>query len=405
MSGSSDIRINPSVQNKVESAWSFPTYEQPSSQGLDKFRMDPNQQFQQANRGPQPLHYQQPYGGQHTQHFWQDNNLPKAPFYQQQQGLQHLGGGGFNGGNNYSSNQQQLPFMNQHQQMRMAPNLQHFQKPYGGMQNGMLPMHQPAMHSNHHSEVVLTLSDTIYQVQFKRAYLYFVYRDNRPASILTVGDFVVTECDRGVDLGVIVDILTVQQFQEVRYMDRKQTDEEVYRVRNILRLATQSERDQLPEKYHDELTVFQHCVEVAQHIFLLPMTVVDAEYQFDRTKLSVYYTSNVRIDFRELVKNVFSTFQTRIWMKKSNREMSFEPKRFAVLALSTGAHFNATNNMPQSAIGTRTHSGGSSVGDTTNSSGSGSFNGNLDLTIGPGRGGGGGDDGGRRFNSFGSLTL
>lgn len=73
------------------------------------------------------------------------------------------------------------------------------------------------------------------------------------------------------------------------------------------------------------------------------MNVVDAEYQFDRTKLSVYYTSSVRIDFRELVKNVFSTFQTRIWMKKSNREMSFEPKKFAVLALTTGVQFNQNN--------------------------------------------------------------
>lgn len=67
----------------------------------------------------------------------------------------------------------------------------------------------------------------------------------------------IVECDRGIDLGVIVDILNLQQFQEIRYRDRKQVDEEAYRVRHILRLANKYERDMLPEKFHDEHTVLQ----------------------------------------------------------------------------------------------------------------------------------------------------
>lgn len=69
---------------------------------------------------------------------------------------------------------------------------------------------------------------------------------------------------------------------------------------------------------------------------MLPMNIIDAEYQYDRTKLSIYYVSDVRIDFREIVRHVFSTFQTRIWMKKSNRELNFEPVAYAVAALATG---------------------------------------------------------------------
>ena len=72
------------------------------------------------------------------------------------------------------------------------------------------------------------------------------------------------------------------------------------------------------------------------------MNVIDAEYQYDRTKLSIYYVSDVRIDFREIVRHVFSTFQTRIWMKKSNRELSFEPIAYAVAALATGVAPNKT---------------------------------------------------------------
>jgi len=53
------------------------------------------------------------------------------------------------------------------------------------------------------------------------------------------------------------------------------------------------------------------------------MTVFDAEFTFDHTKLTMYYNSEVHIDFRELVKDMFSRFKTRIWMKKMNQEMPF----------------------------------------------------------------------------------
>jgi cell fate regulator YaaT (PSP1 superfamily) len=38
----------------------------------------------------------------------------------------------------------------------------------------------------------------------------------------------------------------------------------------------------------------------------LPMTVLGTEYQFDRRRLTVYFLSHRRIDFRELAKDLFS---------------------------------------------------------------------------------------------------
>jgi cell fate regulator YaaT (PSP1 superfamily) len=69
----------------------------------------------------------------------------------------------------------------------------------------------------------------------------------------------------------------------------------------------------------------------------LPMTVFDAEYTFDRSKLTLYYNSEVHIDFRELVKDMYARFKTRIWMKKMNQEPPFYPKHFATVQLLTGA--------------------------------------------------------------------
>lgn len=165
--------------------------------------------------------------------------------------------------------------------------------------------------------------------------MYFVYYADT-AQAFEPGDFVITECDRGEDLGMVVNIINLQIYHEHKHQDIKFLDEEVFRIRQIIRLATRLEREQLPIKYHDEQTVLQHCIEVVRNVFMLPMNIIDAEYQYDRTKLSIYYVSDVRIDFREIVRHVFSTFQTRIWMKKSNRELNFEPVAYAVAALATG---------------------------------------------------------------------
>ena len=45
------------------------------------------------------------------------------------------------------------------------------------------------------------------------------------------------------------------------------------------------------------------------------MMVLDAEFQYDRKKLTIYYYSDVRIDFRGFVKELYSLFYARIWME------------------------------------------------------------------------------------------
>jgi cell fate regulator YaaT (PSP1 superfamily) len=44
----------------------------------------------------------------------------------------------------------------------------------------------------------------------------------------------------------------------------------------------------------------------------LEMKLIEAEYTFDMSKLTIYFTADGRIDFRELVKDLASTFKTRI---------------------------------------------------------------------------------------------
>ncbi len=42
----------------------------------------------------------------------------------------------------------------------------------------------------------------------------------------------------------------------------------------------------------------------------------DAEYQFDRYKITIYYDAQHRVDFRDFVKDLYSTFNARVWMER-----------------------------------------------------------------------------------------
>ena len=48
----------------------------------------------------------------------------------------------------------------------------------------------------------------------------------------------------------------------------------------------------------------------------LPMKISDAEWQWDRKKLTVYFTAENRVDFRQLVRDLASLFRTRIELRQ-----------------------------------------------------------------------------------------
>jgi cell fate regulator YaaT (PSP1 superfamily) len=48
----------------------------------------------------------------------------------------------------------------------------------------------------------------------------------------------------------------------------------------------------------------------------LPMKISDAEWQWDRKKLTVYFTADNRVDFRQLVRDLAALFRTRIELRQ-----------------------------------------------------------------------------------------
>ena len=51
----------------------------------------------------------------------------------------------------------------------------------------------------------------------------------------------------------------------------------------------------------------------------LPMGIDDAEWQFDKKKLTLFYSSDQqRVDFRDFVKTVGTHFKAFVWMQRLN---------------------------------------------------------------------------------------
>ncbi len=83
----------------------------------------------------------------------------------------------------------------------------------------------------------------------------------------------------------------------------------------MLRHATPEDLERARALRADEPRVRQVVRERVKH-FGLKMKVSDAEWQFDGNKLTIYFTAERRVDFRELVRDLARTFRTRIELKQ-----------------------------------------------------------------------------------------
>jgi cell fate regulator YaaT (PSP1 superfamily) len=87
------------------------------------------------------------------------------------------------------------------------------------------------------------------------------------------------------------------------------------KVRKILRAASEEDTHLHVELRKGEQEVKQAVVErVKQHG--LVMKVCDAEWQWDRKKLTIYFTAEARVDFRALVRDLAGLFRTRIELRQ-----------------------------------------------------------------------------------------
>jgi cell fate regulator YaaT (PSP1 superfamily) len=93
------------------------------------------------------------------------------------------------------------------------------------------------------------------------------------------------------------------------------SDSVVPPLRPVVRAATEEDTLHQKENKKKEDEAFRLCqTKIAAHG--LDMKLVEAQYTFDNSKLLFYFTSDGRVDFRELVKDLAGVFRTRIELRQ-----------------------------------------------------------------------------------------
>ena len=129
---------------------------------------------------------------------------------------------------------------------------------------------------------------------------YFDPRGTRVAP----GEEVIIETAKGLEFGVCSQANT-----------QVEDDSVVQPLRPLIRLATDRDREVLRRNREKEKSALEICeAKVLEH--KLDMKLVRCECSFDGNKLLFFFTSEGRVDFRALVKDLASTFHSRIELRQ-----------------------------------------------------------------------------------------
>ncbi len=114
----------------------------------------------------------------------------------------------------------------------------------------------------------------------------------------------------------IVDTARGPEFGEIVLLNRKMAQKDIVQpLRPVLRRATPEDIAHNKENRKKEADAMKVCAEkITAHG--LEMHLIDAQYAFDNSKLLFYFTSEGRVDFRELVRDLAGVFRTRIELRQ-----------------------------------------------------------------------------------------
>ena len=107
----------------------------------------------------------------------------------------------------------------------------------------------------------------------------------------------------------------VEEQQQVEGQESRVENKEVEARARVVRRASPRDRSQHEELRRAEDDVRRQSTDrVAQH--KLAMRISDAEWQWDKNRLTIYFTADTRIDFRNLVRELATLFRTRIELRQ-----------------------------------------------------------------------------------------
>jgi cell fate regulator YaaT (PSP1 superfamily) len=143
------------------------------------------------------------------------------------------------------------------------------------------------------------------------------FKGNRRAFFQWTGDSapalkaaVVVTVDRGEDLGRVHSTGDLAAKRKAGTTHGKESPNELPK---IIRHAKPDEVDRAVRLRADEHAVRKAAIEFSREL-KLDLKISDTEWQWDRRKLTCYFTAEERVDFRELVRRLEKRFSTRVHM-------------------------------------------------------------------------------------------
>jgi cell fate regulator YaaT (PSP1 superfamily) len=119
-----------------------------------------------------------------------------------------------------------------------------------------------------------------------------------------VGDSVIVETQNGNEFGIVSE------------GNHNVEDESVVQpLKKMLRFANEKDFKKLEDNKKKEAEAFALCEKLVEE-HKLDMKLVEVEYSFDGGKIIFFFTSEGRVDFRELVKDLAAKFHTRIELRQ-----------------------------------------------------------------------------------------
>ena len=162
------------------------------------------------------------------------------------------------------------------------------------------------------------MSQTV-EVRFKGTRkAYFVWEDSE--SPIRTGEAVLVEVERGRDFGRVTAVGDVAASKCAGCstgcaVGGAETPAETAVSKPVLRRATREDLRVHDENRRSEEDARRKVIERVRTHDLL-MKVSDTEWQWDRNKLTIYFTAEKRVDFRALVRDLASLFRTRIELRQ-----------------------------------------------------------------------------------------
>lgn len=121
--------------------------------------------------------------------------------------------------------------------------------------------------------------------------------------IFKVGEQVIANTERGEEIARVVKVLNKDEISKD------------IAVEKVIRPVGRQDIEKEKKNRELEHEVLSFCKEKASELNL-NMKVISAEYTHDLSKLTIYFTSEERVDFRELVKILASKYRSRIELRQ-----------------------------------------------------------------------------------------